>query len=159
MVALLGGAHDGAVQLADRFGLTVANDNAPGQLVLSGERAAIDKLTAIARDEGFKAMTLDVAGAFHSPQMAAAREPFLEALRATSWQTPAVPVVSGLTARPFDDYALELAGALTSPVRWREVMQTLYELGATDFLDAGPGRVLDRLVARNPREEAAHASV
>jgi [acyl-carrier-protein] S-malonyltransferase len=159
MVALLGGTHAGAVQLAQRFKLTVANDNAPGQLVLSGERAAIDELVSVARDEGFKAMTLDVAGAFHSPAIAAAGEPFLEALRKADWQRPIVPVVSGLTARPFSDFAAELAGALTHPVRWRAVMQTLYDLGATEFVDVGPGRVLDRLVARNPRKEAVHASV
>ena len=158
MVALLGGAYDAATALAHYFGLTVANDNAPGQLVLSGDHDAIDSLVAVARAEGFKAMRLDVAGAFHSPAIAAAEAPFLAALREADWHTPATTVVSGYSAQPFDDIPSELAGALTNPVRWREVMQTLYRLGATDFVDVGPSRVLDRLVARNPRAEETHAA-
>src|SRR3954453_1118902 len=71
MVALLGASYDDAVKLADAFGLTVANDNAPGQLVLSGDSEAIGSLTPIARSEGFKALVLDVAGSFHSPAIAA----------------------------------------------------------------------------------------
>lgn len=158
MVALLGGTYEGAVELAARFGLTVANDNAPGQLVLSGDRSAIDALTRAARGEGFKAMALDVAGAFHSPAIAAAEAPFLAALQAAEWRTPSVTVISGYTAQPFQDYAAELARSLVSPVRWRSVMQVLHALGATEFADVGPGRVLDRLVARNPREEERHAA-
>src|SRR4051794_92253 len=158
MVALLGGSYDGAVALASQFGLTLANDNAPGQLVLSGERGAIDELTAAARSQGFKAMALDVAGAFHSPAIAAAEAPFLAALEATAWRASSATVVSGSTAEPFEDYAAELAGALTSPVRWRAVMQALHALGVTSFVDVGPGRVLDRLVARNPRTEETHAA-
>ena len=157
MVALLGGTYDAAARLALDVGLTIANDNAPGQLVLSGDRAAIAELTAIARSEGFKALALDVAGAFHSPAIAAAQEPFRGALEEIEWQTPSVPVVSCFTAQPFEDFAAQLARALVSPVRWRDVMQTLYDLGATEFVDVGPGRVLDRLVARNPRKET-HAT-
>src|SRR3954471_2783970 len=158
MVALLGGTYDAAVELAARLGLTVANDNAPGQLVLSGERAAIEELTAIARGEGFKALALDVAGAFHSPAIAAAEEPFRAALQQVEWHEPAVPVVSGFTAAPFEDFAAQLARALVSPVRWRSVMQSLYALGATQFADIGPGRVLERLVARNPPIEETPAA-
>jgi [acyl-carrier-protein] S-malonyltransferase len=160
MVALLGGSYDDAAGLADEFGLAIANDNAPGQLVLSGDRAAIDSLTSVARSQGFKALALDVAGAFHSPAIRAAQKPFHAALRDARWQAPAVPVVSGCTAKPFEDFAAELARALVSPVRWRDVMTALYALGAVEFVDVGPGRVLERLVARNPRtEEENHAAV
>lgn len=158
MVALLGGSYDNAVALAARFGLTIANDNAPGQIVLSGDRDAIEDLTAVARAEGFKALALDVAAAFHSPLIAAAEAPFRAALQQIDWQTPSTTVVSSYSGRPFEDIARELAAALVNPVRWRAVMQMLYELGASDFVDVGPGRVLERLVARNPRIEESHAA-
>ena len=157
MVALLGGETADAERLAAEHGLAIANDNAPGQLVLSGHAGQIEALRQVARNAGFKAMVLDVAGAFHSPAVASAREPFLEELRATDWSEPSVPVVSGVTAAPFTDFAQQLADALVAPVRWREVMVALFDLGARDFVDVGPGRVLARLVPRNLPELKAHA--
>lgn len=157
MVALLGGTPEAASALAARCGLTIANDNAPGQLVLSGDRIAIETLTSVARDEGFKALVLDVAGAFHSPGVAVAEDPWFAALQDVEWRTPLVPVVSGYTAQPFEDVPTELARAVVNKVRWREVMATLYELGAREFVDVGPGRVLARLVARNPVKEETRA--
>jgi len=157
MVALLGGDAEDARRLASEHQLAVANDNAPGQLVLSGASAGIESLTRVARAEGFKALVLDVAGAFHSPAVAAARGPLLTALRATDWHEPSVPVVSGVTAVPFQDWAQQLADALVAPVRWREVMTTLFDLGAREFVDVGPGRVLARLVPRNLPNLEAHA--
>jgi [acyl-carrier-protein] S-malonyltransferase len=157
MVALLGGDAEAAHRLAFEHGLAVANDNAPGQLVLSGPLAGIESLSRIAREQGFKAITLDVAGAFHSRAVASAREPFLEALRQVSWSPPAAPVVSCVTAAPFTDAPQQLADALVAPVRWREVMTALFDLGARDFVDVGPGRVLARLVPRNLPELEAHA--
>lgn len=157
MIALLGGDAGLAMQVARDHGLSVANDNAPGQVVLSGPRAAFDGVTLAARAEGFKALPLDVSGAFHSAEVASARQPFLDALRATEWRTPSVPVVSCLTAAPFTDPPRELADALTSPVRWRETVGTLVALGAREFVDVGPGRVLQRLVARNLGAMEKHA--
>lgn len=149
MVALLGGEPDAAAALAARHGLTPANDNAPGQAVLSGPRAAIERLVGEARSEGFKTIVLDVAGAFHSPAMAPAERPFRRALEDTPWREPVVPVVSGCTAAPFQDIPLELSCALLRPVRWREVMARLVERGAERFVDVGPGQVLARLAKRN----------
>jgi malonyl CoA-acyl carrier protein transacylase len=157
MIALLGGEPDAAQRLADEHGLTIANDNAPGQLVLSGPLGGIETLRRSAREHGFKALVLDVAGAFHSRAVASAHAPFLEALRAVRWSPPTVPVVSCVTARPFTDAPQQLADALVSPVRWREVMTTLFDLGARDFVDVGPGHVLARLVPRNLPEVEAHA--
>jgi [acyl-carrier-protein] S-malonyltransferase len=156
MLALLGGGPERATELAHEYGLTVANDNAPGQLVIAGERDAIKELASVARAEGFKSILLDVAGAFHSPAIASAREPFLAELRKVDWKRPAVPVISGFTTVPFDDIAEELSQAVVNPVRWRDVMTVLYDLGARDFVDVGPGRVLARLVSRN-LPEGAHA--
>jgi [acyl-carrier-protein] S-malonyltransferase len=157
MLALLGGTPAAAAALAAAYKLTVANDNAPGQVVLSGERERISALARTARSEGFKSMVLDVAGAFHSPSIAAAEEPFRAVLSAVEWRATDVPVVSGLTAEPFSDIPLELSRALVSPVRWREVMAELYARGARQFVDVGPGHVLERLVARNLPQQEQHA--
>src|SRR3954451_13889958 len=78
MVALLGGDPVAAEQLAAEHGLAIANDNAPGQLVLSGPLTGVESIKRSARDQGFKALVLDVAGAFHSRQVASARAPFLD---------------------------------------------------------------------------------
>jgi [acyl-carrier-protein] S-malonyltransferase len=153
MVALLGATPERAAELAAEHGLEVANDNAPGQVVLSGRRARIDAVIQAARDEGLKAMTLDVAGAFHSRDMSAAELPFLLALEDVPMSRPHVPVISGYAGRPFADVQLELARALVRPVRWREVMAALVGMGARRFVDVGPGEVLARLVKRNVRIE------
>src|SRR4051794_13766905 len=157
MVALLGGDPDAAGQLAAENGLSIANDNAPGQLVLSGPLAGVDAIKREARERGFKALQLDVAGAFHSQSVASAHQPFLEALRAVKWHAPDVPVISGATVSLFGDPPQQLADALIAPVRWREVMALLFDLGARDFVDVGPGRVLARLVPRNLPALEEHA--
>jgi [acyl-carrier-protein] S-malonyltransferase len=157
MVALLGGDPTDAERIASEHNLAVANENAPGQLVLSGNGADIRALIPVARERGFKALVLDVPGAFHSPAVAAARAPFLDALRAAPWRAPQVTVVSGLTGAPFTDPAVQLADALVAPVRWRAVMSTLFDLGAREFVDVGPGRVLARLVPRNLPTGIEHA--
>jgi malonyl CoA-acyl carrier protein transacylase len=149
MVALLGGSPATAQELAASHDCTIANDNAPGQLVVSGSSSAIEELLVPARATGFKTMVLDVAGAFHSPAMATVEKPFRDALEEVEWTEPQVPVVSGLTAERFRDIPRELARALVSPVRWREVMAALFAGGARDFVDVGPGRVLQRLATRN----------
>jgi [acyl-carrier-protein] S-malonyltransferase len=96
-----------------------------------------------------RAILLDVAGAFHSPAMAAAVEPFRAALDGVEFRPPAIPVISGSTAQPFADVRAELAAAIVMPVRWRETMLALARLGADTFVDFGPGRVLAGLVRRN----------
>jgi malonyl CoA-acyl carrier protein transacylase len=149
MVALLGGTPGEAAALAQAHGLTVANDNAPGQVVLSGPLSAVTGVVSVARSEGFKTMVLDVAGAFHSSGIGAAEVPFRNALDDVQWHEPSVPVISGCTTKPFRDIPLELSHALVRPVRWREVMATLFALGARDFVDVGPGKVLARLARRN----------
>jgi [acyl-carrier-protein] S-malonyltransferase len=148
MLAVLRGTPARASALAARHGVVVANDNAPDQVVLSGARADLEAAGDDARSQGMRAMMLDVAGAFHSPQMAAAVAPFRAALAQTEFRAPAVPVVSCATAAPFADPAQELADALVAPVRWRETMGALAAMGIQTFLDAGPGRVLAKLAPR-----------
>ena len=150
MVAVLKGTPEAAAQLAGDHGLVVANDNAPGQMVLSGAQDGIAAARRAARGEGMRAIELNVAGAFHSPAMNSARPPFAAAVTAVAWSAPDAPVYSGLTAAPFADPTQQLIDALTAPVRWREVMDALRERGVTTFVDVGPSDVLDKLVARNP---------
>ena len=149
MLAVLGGAGEQGAQLAFEHGVIVANDNAPGQLVLAGEVGRLREASKRARELGVRAIMLDVTGAFHTPAMAGAVQPFAAELQRVELRAPAVPVISGASAKPFVDPRAELAQAIVRPVRWREVMGALAGLGAAAFVDFGPGRVLERLVARN----------
>jgi [acyl-carrier-protein] S-malonyltransferase len=149
MIAVLGnGASDRAPEIAQAHDLTVANDNSPLQVVISGATVRLPAAVLHAKELGFRAMELDVTGAFHSPMMAAAVPEFERALARTTFSTPCVTVVSAVTAAPFTDPRRELAEALTMPVRWRETMLTLHQLGAERFVDVGPGRVLTGLAKR-----------
>jgi [acyl-carrier-protein] S-malonyltransferase len=148
MLAVVGGTPARAAALASRHGVVVANDNAPGQVVLSGSGAELEAAAAAAAAEGLRSITLPVTGAFHSSHMAAAVEPFRAALDEVEFRAPLVPVLSCATARKFADPAGELADALVRPVRWRETMLALVAAGANTFIDAGPGRVLARLAPR-----------
>jgi malonyl CoA-acyl carrier protein transacylase len=150
MFAVLGaGASEHAEEIAEAHDLTVANDNSPQQVVISGDKARFAEAMAQAKELGLRAMELDVAGAFHSPMMAGAVPEFERALAEVTFREPAdTTVVSAVTAQPFTDPRRELADALTMPVRWREVMLTLHELGAQRFVDVGPGRVLTGLAKR-----------
>ncbi|MDP1849609.1 MAG: ACP S-malonyltransferase [Solirubrobacteraceae bacterium] len=155
MLALLGASPDAAAQLAERHGVSLANDNAPGQVVLSGAPDALDAARADAEAQGLRALPLGVAGAFHSPQMQGAVAPFRAALGDVAFHEPDAPVISCATAAPFADPATELAEALISPVRWRETMDALDDVGSEFYVDAGPGRVLAKLAPRNIRGASA----
>lgn len=149
MLALLGVTDEQRDALAERYGVVIANENAPGQTVLAGPVDSVRAAAASARDQGLRAMTLDVAAAFHSPAMADAVQPFKDVLAGVEAKRCIVPVISCATAEPFDDVKAELAEAIAKPVRWRATMATLSRLGARAFLDFGPGKVLARLVPHN----------
>jgi malonyl CoA-acyl carrier protein transacylase len=149
MVAVMGaGAADHAEEIAAASELTVANDNSPMQIVLSGAKAHIPDAIESAEELGLRAMELDVTGAFHSPMMTAAVPEFERALQATEFRQPLTTVISAVTTRPFSDPRRELSDALTMPVRWREVLLTMHEQGARRFVDVGPSRVLTGLAKR-----------
>jgi [acyl-carrier-protein] S-malonyltransferase len=149
MLAVLGGSDEQVAALADEHQLVLANDNAPGQVVLAGPTERLRAASSAAREQRVRAILLDVAGAFHSPSMAAAVGPFRAELDQVEFSTPAIPVISGASAGPFEDVRAELSAAIVSPVRWRQTMLALDELGAEAFVDFGPGNVLAKLVARN----------
>jgi [acyl-carrier-protein] S-malonyltransferase len=148
MLALMGASSDQTQALAERHGVSVANDNAPGQVVLSGSPDALDAVRDDAKADGLRALPLGVAGAFHSPQMQGAVAPLRAALADVDFREPRIPVVSCATAAPFHDPAAELAEALVAPVRWRETMDALDARGARTYVDSGPGRVLAKLAPR-----------
>ncbi len=151
MVALLGGERDDVYELAAELGLSLANDNAPGQIVLSGRMDAVQQAVARADSIGCRARQLAVGGAFHSPLMAPAAEALKEALDATDMAEPEFPVLSNGSTQPFTDIRTELAENLLKPVRFRETLLELDSMGATDYIECGPGAVLKGLVKRTLR--------
>jgi malonyl CoA-acyl carrier protein transacylase len=154
MVAMLGGERDDVIALADDLGLSLANDNAPGQIVLSGAMEQVDAAVEKAEAVGCRARKLAVGGAFHSPLMAPAADALRAALDATDIGEPAFPVLSNGSTKPFVDVRAELAQNLLAPVRWRETLIALQAMGATDFVECGPGAVLRGLVKRTLRAAA-----
>lgn len=162
MLALLGCSAEGAAELAQRFGLTVANDNAPGQIVITGAMANIEAIEAAeptdptAGDDArrLRLKRLPVSGAFHSPliRSAAAR---LSAVLADVEFADASRVIANGTVRPYVDPRRELAEELLSPVRFRESLLYMWELGVREFVEFEPGGVLTGLVKRTLPEARA----
>lgn len=157
MIAVLGGEDESVRRLAASFDLTVANDNAPGQMVLSGASDSLSEARRQLRADGVKAIRLPVAGAFHSPLMAGAAEKFRAALEAVEFRRPRLPVFSSTAAELFEDARAGLAAALTEPVIWRATLQGMHGAGARTFLEVGPGDVLTGLVRRTLEGVEAHS--
>jgi [acyl-carrier-protein] S-malonyltransferase len=132
--------------------LAVANDNAPGSVVASGEWAALERLPAAAKELGAKrVMQLNVGGAFHSPLMASAIDAFRPHLAAAPLRDPAIPVVANATAEPVtsgEELRELLARQLTGRVRWTESVRRMAALGVDTFVEVGPGTVLGGLIGR-----------
>ncbi len=129
-----------------------ANYNCPGQLVISGEVAAIDKACELLKAAGAKrALKLKVGGAFHSPCMEPARAELAAAIENTEFHTPVCPVYQNVDALPHTDPAeikANLVAQLTAPVRWTQTVRNMIADGATEFVELGPGKVLQGLVAK-----------
>jgi malonyl CoA-acyl carrier protein transacylase len=149
--------RDAIADAAAEAGVQIANDNAPDQLVLSGAVGALDEAEALLKERGVRAKRLPVAGAFHSPLMEPAVEPFRTVVESVEIGEPRVPVYSCVTAEPFDDIRRRLVDAITDPVRWLDVLRSLDARGVTDFVETGPGRVLTNLVKKSLAKEAANA--
>jgi [acyl-carrier-protein] S-malonyltransferase len=153
MAAVLGLDAAGVAEAcAGVDGAWVANDNAPGQIVIAGTAAGVAAAGDRARDLGAKrVMALPVGGAFHSPLMAPAQERLDAALAAASFGPGAVPVVANVDAVEHDDaggWAARLSAQLCRPVRWRESLERLSALGADHFVELGPGTELSGMVKR-----------
>jgi malonyl CoA-acyl carrier protein transacylase len=149
MLAVVGASEAQVAQLVSEHGVFIANHNSPDQVVVAGSLCSLRAVAGRVREWGARAVTLEVAGAFHAPGMAKAAERFRAALDSVEIGLPTVPVISGSSAAPFKDVRAELAQAIVRPVRWRSTMLALSRLGAHAFIDFGPGAVVARLVRRN----------
>jgi [acyl-carrier-protein] S-malonyltransferase len=146
-VVALRARHSGAGQVV------IANDNAPGQIVISGERTALERAMELAREAGAKRVVpLTVSGAFHSPVMAPAAPDLQSALDAATVRDLAAPLVANSTAQPIsaaNDIRAELAAQIAAPVRWTASIEWLVSGGGvTAFVEIGQGQVLAGLIKR-----------
>lgn len=132
-----------------------ANYNCPGQIVISGEESAIDAACEKLLAAGAKrALKLKVGGAFHSPCMEPARAELAEAIEKTQFNAPICPVYQNVDAKPHTDpteIKSNLLVQLTAPVRWTQSVQNMVADGATEFVELGPGKVLQGLVSKISR--------
>jgi [acyl-carrier-protein] S-malonyltransferase len=138
----------------------VANDNAPGQVVIAGTPAGLEAAGERARDLGVRRMIpLDVGHAFHTPLLADAAEALRPRLAATTFREPAAAIVANTDALGHTDpgcWPEQLRRHLVEPVRWRESQRTLAASGATAFVEVGPGKVLAGMAKRTVPEIAVH---
>lgn len=132
-----------------------ANYNCPGQLVISGSIAGVDRACELLLAAGAKrALKLNVGGAFHSPLMEAAKIELEAAIVATEIRQPICPIYQNIDAKPYLDVASikhNLIAQLTGPVKWTQTMQRMLADGASEFIEVGPGNVLQGLVKKVDR--------
>ena len=165
MAAILGADRDKAQAIADAAAdgevCTVANDNDPAQVVISGSKAAVERALPLAKEMGAKrAILLPVSAPFHCPLMQPAADVMAEALGAVAVQAPLVPLYANVTAAPVADpqtIKALLVEQVTGMVRWRESVIAMFEAGVTDFVEVG-GKVLGPMVKRSA-PDATTASV
>lgn len=160
MAALLGldleQAREVVEEAAQGDVLATANDNAPGQVVVSGKKAAVERAVDVAKEKGAKrAMLLQVSAPFHCPMMAPAADVMAEALAAVTIEAPLVPLIANVTAAPVEDPAeirRLLVEQVTGMVRWRESCLTMREKGVEKLVEVGSGKVLSGLAKRIDRD-------
>ena len=166
MAALLGADIEKAESLAAAAAegeiCTVANDNDPSQVVISGHKGAIDRAIALAKDHGIKrGILLPVSAPFHCPLMQPAADDMASALATTTIHAPLVPLFANVTAAPVSDphtISAQLVQQVTGRVRWRESAIAMAEAGVTHFAEFG-GKVLSPMVKRSAGEDIATSSV
>ena len=132
--------------------VVAANYNCEGQIVISGEKAAVEAACAKMKESGARrALPLPVGGAFHSPLMESARAELAEGIEKTSFKTPVCPVYQNVTALPSTDpeeIKANLLAQLTAPVRWTQSVRNMSADGASEFIEIGPGTVLQGLISK-----------
>jgi [acyl-carrier-protein] S-malonyltransferase len=152
MAAIIGLDEATTREVCEQAGVVLANLNCPGQLVISGEIDRISKACELAKTKGARrALPLTVAGAYHSPLMAAAQPKLSAELNRVAVNTPAVAVISNVKARPHESperIRAALVDQVTSPVRWEESMRYLLGQGFNRFIELGPGSALSGFMKR-----------
>ncbi len=155
MAAIIGEERSTVAVLCKEFGIEAANFNAPGQIIVSGEKARIEALVAAAKDRGLKrVMSLNVAGAYHSRLMEPARVAFAAYLAGIAFQRPKFTVFSNTTGQVVAEPAQireALVRQVVSSVRWEDCMRNCAAAGATEFWECGPGGVLAGLARRTDK--------
>jgi [acyl-carrier-protein] S-malonyltransferase len=139
--------------------VVAANYNCPGQLVISGEVTAVEKACEVLTEKGARrALLLPVGGAFHSPMMEPAREELAAAIEATEFNTPSCAVYQNVTASAVTDpeeIKKNLMIQLTAPVKWTQCIQAMIADGGSEFIEVGPGKVLQGLMRKIDRSVTA----
>ncbi len=162
MAAMIGADENAVRALAADTDVDVANLNAPGQIVISGESAKVELAVSLAKEHGIRRATLlNVAGAYHSRLMNSAYEQLGEPLLDAELRAPRFPVISNVTGGPVEtlpEIRTALQDQITSTVRWTECMENLLERGCDFFIELGPGEVLAGLLRRT-RKDANVVSV
>jgi malonyl CoA-acyl carrier protein transacylase len=151
MIAVLGLGEDDVERIRVTADLSVANDNAPGQVVLSGPEERLTAAAGLAKSLGGRSVLLQVQGPFHTPAMAPAVKDLEEALDRVEVRSPRLPVVSNVTARPYKapgEIRKLLVRQLVHPVRFRECLEWVWSRGVRDYKDVGPGEVAAGLAHR-----------
>jgi [acyl-carrier-protein] S-malonyltransferase len=152
MAAIIGLDEAPTREVCETAGVSLANLNCPGQLVISGEATAITKACELAKAKGAKrALPLVVAGAYHSPLMASAQPKLRDALSIVRVAAPSAPVISNVTALPHttpEDIISRLVEQVTASVRWEASMRYLLAQGFTRFIELGPGTALTGFLKR-----------
>jgi [acyl-carrier-protein] S-malonyltransferase len=151
MASIMGMDAEPLRAVCQEAGVDLANLNCPGQIVISGEKTAIDRAIALAKERGAKrALPLTVAGAYHSRLMKPAALKLAEALAPIPLQPSPIQVISNVSAQPHDSTSVKsrLVEQVTSSVRWEESMRYLLAQGFTKFIELGPGEVLAGLMKR-----------
>ena len=153
MIAIVGATPDQLQALCEATGCTVANVNSAAQQVLSGSKDAIAAAAVKAKEFGIKrAIPLATAGAFHSPFMQSAREKLAAVLETISFNPPKFPVLSNVTGEPHSDdpevIKATMLEQVTGTTNWAKDVETAKSLGATTFVEFGPGKVLSGLVKK-----------
>ena len=143
--------------------VVAANYNCPGQLVISGEISAVEKACEILTEKGARrALLLPVGGAFHSPMMQPAREELAAAIQETTFRKPTCPVYQNVPAKAVtnpEEIKENLIAQLTAPVKWTQCVQAMIADGGTEFIEVGPGKVLQGLMRKIDRSVAASAAI
>lgn len=159
MAAMIGGAENDVRRLAADHDVDIANINAPGQIVVSGERAKVEGAVGVAREYGIRRATmLNVAGAYHSRLMDSAYRGLGHALIDVEMQLPRFPVISNVTGdevKTLPEIRQTLQDQVTSTVRWADCMETLFGTGCDLFIELGPGGVLTGLLKRTRKDVEA----
>src|SRR5690554_87452 len=154
MAAIIALPDDRVEEICDSIDDVVvpANYNCPGQIVISGTMSGIEKACELMKEAGAKrALPLKVGGAFHSPLMEPARVELSEAIESTNFSTPVCPVYQNVTTKGETDPEVikkNLIAQLTSPVKWTQSVQNMIAEGATEFVELGPGSVLQGLISK-----------